>query len=133
MRWIGGWIAGDPQPKISGDPNRDRPGSTKEEAAMHTSELRHPSPGTVMGFLALLISFAALAVALSGSADAALHVYIVKKGDIAPGAVTAKTLAHGAVHPKALAKGAVTAPKIKAGAVDTAALAKGAVTAAALG
>jgi hypothetical protein len=100
---------------------------------MHTSELRHPSPGTVMGFLALVFSLVALIIALSGIADAARHVYVVKKGDIAPGAVTAKTLAHGAVHPKALAKGAVTAPKIKAGAVDTPALAKGAVTATALG
>jgi hypothetical protein len=100
---------------------------------MHTSELRHPSPGTIMGFLALIISLMALAVALSGIADAARHVYVVKKGDIAPGAVTAKTLAHGAVHPKALAKGAVTSPKIAAGAVDTPGLAKGAVTANALG
>lgn len=86
-----------------------------------------------MGFLALVFSLVALIVALSGIADAARHVYVVKKGDIAPGAVTAKTLAHGAVHPKALAKGAVTSPKIAAGAVDTADLAKGAVTTAALG
>ncbi len=99
---------------------------------MHTSELRHPSPGTIMGLLALVFSLVALAIALSGIADAARHVYVVKKGDIAPGAVTAKTLARGAVHPKALAKGAVTGPKIKTGAVNTAALAKGAVTANAL-
>jgi hypothetical protein len=85
-----------------------------------------------MGAAALVLALAALIVALSSSADAARHAF-VKKGDIAPGAVTAKTLAHGAVHPKALAKGAVTAPKIKAGAVDTAALAKDAVTANALG
>jgi hypothetical protein len=95
---------------------------------MQMSELRHPTLGTVMGAAALVLALAALIVALSSSADAARHAF-VKKGDIAPGAVTAKTLAHGAVHPKALAKGAVTAPKIKAGAVDTAALAKGAVTA----
>lgn len=100
---------------------------------MHTSELRHPSPAIVMSALALVFSFAAFVVVVSGNADAARHVNLVKKGDIAPGAVTAKTLAHGAVHPKALAKGAVTSPKIKAGAVDTAALAKGAITAAALG
>jgi hypothetical protein len=100
---------------------------------MHTSELRHPSPAIVMSALALVFSFAAFVVVVSGNADAARHVNLVKKGDIAPGAVTARTLAHGAVHPKALAKGAVTPPKIKAGAVDTAALAKGAVTAAALG
>jgi hypothetical protein len=86
-----------------------------------------------MSALALFFAFAAFIVVVSGSADAARHVYVVKKGDIAPGAVTAKTLAHGAVHPKALAKGAVTSPKIKAGAVDTPALAKGAVTATALG
>jgi hypothetical protein len=100
---------------------------------MGTSELRHPSPATVMSALALFFAFAAFVVVVSGNADAARHVYVVKKGDIAPGAVTAKTLAHGAVHPKALAKGAVTSSKIKAGAVDAAALAKGAVTAAALG
>lgn len=98
---------------------------------MHMSELRQPTPGTVMGFLALIVALAALIVALSSSADAARQA-VVKKGDIAPGAVTAKTLAKGAVHPKALAKGAVTARKIKPGAVDTAALAKGAVTANAL-
>jgi hypothetical protein len=33
----------------------------------------------------------------------------VRKGDIAPGAVTAKKLARGAVHTKALAKGALVA------------------------
>ncbi len=98
---------------------------------MHTSELRHPSPATVMSALALVFSFAAFVVVVSGNADAARHAF-VKKGDIAPGAVTAKTLAHGAVHPKALAKGAVTARKIKAGAVNAGALAKGAVTANAL-
>jgi hypothetical protein len=86
-----------------------------------------------MSALALVFALLAFVAVVSGYADAARHVYVVKKGDIAPGAVTAKTLAHGAIHPKALAKGAVTAPKIKAGAVDTAALAKGAVTAAALG
>jgi len=84
-----------------------------------------------MGAIALILALAALIVALSSSADAARRAYI-KKGDIAPGAVTAKALANGAVHPKALAKGAVTAPKIKAGAVNTAALAKGAVTTSAL-
>lgn len=98
---------------------------------MHTSELRHPSPATVMSALALVFSLAAFVVVVSGNADAARHAF-VKKGDIAPGAVTAKTLAHGAVHPKALAKGAVIAPKIKAGAVNAGALAKGAVTANAL-
>jgi hypothetical protein len=86
-----------------------------------------------MSALALFFAFAAFVVVVSGNADAARHAYLVKKGDIAPGAVTAKTLAHGAVHPKALAKGAVTSPKIKAGAVDTPALAKGAVTSAVLG
>ena len=94
---------------------------------MGTSELRHPSPQVVMSFLAMVFSFVALVVVLTGIADAARPVYVVKKGDIAPGAVTAKTLAPGAVHPKALAKGAVTSPKIAAGAVDTSTLAKGAV------
>ena len=100
---------------------------------MHTSALRHPSPATIMSALALVFALLTFVIVVSGYADASRHVYVVKKGDIAPGAVTAKTLARGAVHPKALAKGAVTALKIKAGAVDTPALAKGAVTAAALG
>jgi hypothetical protein len=100
---------------------------------MGTSELRHPSPATVLSALAFVFALAAFIVVVAGNANAAHQVYVVKKGDIAPGAVTAKTLARGAVHPKALAKGAVTSAKIKAGAVDTADLAKGAVTAAALG
>jgi hypothetical protein len=51
----------------------------------------------------------------------------VRKGDIAPGAVTAKTLAKGAVHTKALAKGAVTAKNLAKGAVTAKALATAAV------
>jgi hypothetical protein len=100
---------------------------------MGTSELRHPSPATILSALAFVFALAAFVIVVAGYANAARHVYVVKKGDIAPGAVTAKTLARGAVHPKALAKGAVTSPKIKDGAVDTSALAKGAVTANALG
>ena len=99
---------------------------------MGTSAQRNLSPATVMSALALVFAFAAFVVVVSGNADAARHVYVVKKGDIAPGAVTAKTIAPGAVHKKALAKNAVTSPKIAAGAVKSADLGKGAVTAGAL-
>jgi hypothetical protein len=56
----------------------------------------------------------------------------VRKGDIAPGAVTARTLAKGAVHPRALARAAVHARSLAAGSVGAAMLAPGAVGAAAL-
>ena len=42
---------------------------------------------------------------------------IIRKGQIAKGAVGAKALAEGAVHPKALAGGAVSAPAIAPGSV----------------
>jgi hypothetical protein len=87
--------------------------------------LRRPSLGTILGFTALV-------VALSGQASAGSGTGLVRRGDIAPGAVTAKALAHGAVHPKALAKGAVTARKLGKGAVTSAALGPNSVTAVAI-
>jgi hypothetical protein len=101
------------------------------------SLLRHrPSPGTALGFLALL-------VALYGSANASSSHVIIRKGDIAKGAVTAKAIAKGAVTSTKLGKAAVTSAKLKDGAVTGSALAndsvgpaalrKGAVTAEALG
>jgi hypothetical protein len=99
---------------------------------MASTAFKRTNPGTAMGALGLLFGFLALVVALSSSADAGSRHAFIRKGDIAPGAVTAKTLANGAVHPKALAKGAVTTPKLKAGAVKTQALAKDAVTTAIL-
>lgn len=99
---------------------------------MGSFELKYPSVGAVAGSVSLVLSFAALIVALSGSADALSSRTVVRKGDIAPGAVTAKTLARGAVHPKALAKAAVGAAALAAGAVNANGLAKGSVTADAL-
>jgi hypothetical protein len=81
----------------------------------------------VLGGLALIVAVAGNANAFSAS-----HV-IVRKGDIAKGAVTASALAKGAVHAKAIAKGAVGAKALGKGAVGAAAIKGGAVTAAALG
>jgi hypothetical protein len=88
--------------------------------------LRRPSAGVVLGTLALVVAVAGNSGAFAGTK------VIVRKGEIAKGAVTAKTLASGAVHPKALAAGAVTAGSIKGGAVGSAALAPDAVTAPAI-
>lgn len=92
---------------------------------MRPVKLHRPSPGTVLGLLALI-------VALAGNANALGTHVVVRKGDIAPGAVTARALAPGAVHPKALAKGAVTSRKLRKGAVTTPKLAAASVTARAL-
>lgn len=96
---------------------------------------RRPSLGTVFGFTALVI-------AIAGTANAGSTHVIVRKGDIAKGAVTANALAKSAVHAKALAPGAVSsralasnsvaASNIKAGAVTPGALAANSVTAPAL-
>lgn len=92
---------------------------------MRPLKLRRPSPGTILGLLALI-------VALAGNANALGTHVVVRKGDIAPGAVTARSLAAGAVHPKALAKGAVTSRKLRKGAVTAPKLASSAVTTRAL-
>jgi hypothetical protein len=93
---------------------------------MSKPTVRRPSPGTALGLLALL-------VALVGTANAGSTHVIVRKGDIAKGAVTAKALAPSAVHARALAPGAVTAKAIKQQAVTSSALARSAVTVDALG
>lgn len=92
---------------------------------MSKLKAKRPSAGAVLGTLALI-------VALAGSAEAVSNHTIVRKGDIAKGAVTAKALAAGAVHPKALAKGAVSAAALRKGAVTATALAPDAVSAAAI-
>lgn len=92
---------------------------------MRPKNLRLPSPGTAVGLLALI-------VALAGTANAGPTQIVIHKGDIAPGAVTARALAKGAVTPKKLRKGAVTAAKLGPAAVGPAALARDSVTAAAL-
>jgi hypothetical protein len=85
-----------------------------------------PSPGVVLGALALI-------VAVVGQASAASTTkVIVRKGEIANGAVSAKALAKGAVHPKAISKGAVTGAAIKPGSIGSAALKAGTVGASAL-
>jgi hypothetical protein len=80
---------------------------------------RRPSPALVLAAIALV-------VAVVGEAQAAPRtktVVVVRKGQIAKGAVTANALAQGAVHPKALAAGAVGGAAIKPGAVNGASIA----------
>jgi hypothetical protein len=94
---------------------------------------RRPGAATVMSAIAMLAALAALAVSLSGIAGAApSHPALVKRGEIAPGAVTARNLAPGAVHAKALAASAVTSPKLRTGAVNKRVLKNESVTAAAI-
>ncbi len=88
---------------------------------MSRPQLKRPSTGTALGFLALI-------VALAGNANAGSDNRIVRKGDLAKGAVTARALAPGAVKAKALAKGAVTAKALRRDAVNAAALGPDAVT-----
>jgi len=88
-------------------------------------QIKLPSPGTALGLLALII-------ALAGTANAGPTHVIVQRGDIAPGAVTARALANGAVTAKKLRKHSVSALKLATGAVGTTALADNAVGAAAL-
>lgn len=103
----------------------------------------------ILGLAALIVAVTALVVAVVGVAGAAPGRVIVRKGDIAPGAVTAKALAKGAVTAAKIRKHAVNAPKLakeavharnlapesvsaqalKGEAVGTAALARNAVTA----
>lgn len=84
---------------------------------------RRPSAGLVLGALALIVAVAGNTGAFAGTK------VIVRKGQIEKGAVTAKALAPGAVHPKALSGGAVTAKAIKGGAVGPGALGADAVSA----
>jgi hypothetical protein len=93
---------------------------------MRKIQLRRPSAGVVLGTLALVVAVAGNSGAFAGTK------VIVRKGEIAKGAVTAKALGNGAVHPKALAKGSVTAAAIRPGAIGPAALAPDAVTSGAL-
>ncbi len=95
---------------------------------MRKAKLKRPSTGTVLGLLALIVAVAGNTGAFAGTS----HI-IVRKGDIAKGAVTANALAKGAVHAKAIAKGAVTAKALANGAVTANAIKPGAVTAGALG
>lgn len=91
-----------------------------------------PSAGTVLGAIGALLGLVALVVSLSSSADAAPQGRVVKAGELAPGAVTARAIAPGAVRTKGLAGSAVTAKKLASGAVNRRILAKAAVSAKAL-
>ncbi len=90
-----------------------------------------PTPTFWMATAALVVAMAAFVVAISGIATASPRV-IVRKGDIAPGAVTAKSIAGGAVTAPKLRKKAVTSAKLAKGSVTSEAIAGGAVTGAAI-
>jgi hypothetical protein len=105
---------------------------------MRPIRIGRPALGTVLGLLALIIAVGGSTEAFSAKKT----VVIVRKGQIAKGAVTAKALApgavhagalsSGAVHPGALAPGAVTAPALGGGAVGSGSIAPDAVTSAAI-
>lgn len=91
-----------------------------------------PSLGTVLGAVGALLGLAALIVSLSASADASPSRQLVRRGDIAPGAVTAKALARNAVHPRALSRNAVHSRALAKEAVNRRVLKKEAVLARAI-
>ncbi|HEX3734385.1 MAG TPA: hypothetical protein VHU86_04450 [Solirubrobacterales bacterium] len=86
---------------------------------------KRPAPGTVFGLLALVVAIGGTAHAATSHPQA--RTIVVRRGEIAKGAVGAKALARGAVHTKAIAKGAVHPKALAKGAVGPAALASGAV------
>lgn len=91
---------------------------------------RRPSPGLLVGVVALVVALTGSAVALPGNNK-------VDKNDIKKGAVTKKAIKKGAVTKKAIKKGAVTTkalkgsavttPKVAAGAIDGGKIAEGAI------
>jgi len=83
--------------------------------------------GMAAGLIALAISLSGVAGAVSGGGGR-----LVKKGEIARGAVTARALAPGAVHARAIAGSAVTTAKLADEAVNRRILKKGSVTARAI-
>jgi len=95
-------------------------------------QVRRPSSGTILGAVGAVLGLIALLVSISGIAGAAPQTVLVQRGDIAPGAVTAKALANGAVHRKNIAASAVTSVKLADEAVNKRVLKKGVVTARAL-
>lgn len=97
---------------------------------MRKPKQRRPAPGTVLGLLALM-------VAIGGTAHAATShsptkTIVIRRGQIAKGAVTAGALAKAAVHANALAKSSVHSKALANGAVGPRTLATAAVGAAAL-
>lgn len=91
-----------------------------------------PTPTFWVAVAALLVAIAAFGVSVSGIATASPKV-IVRKGDIAPGAVTAKALAKGAVTAPKIRKATITGTKLASGSVTSEDLASGSVTASKLG
>jgi hypothetical protein len=87
---------------------------------------RRPSAGVVLGTLALIVAVAGNSGAFAGTR------VIVRKGQIAKGAVTAKALAQGAVHPAAISKGAIGVAALRPGSVGSSTLAPDAVTSGAI-
>lgn len=95
-----------------------------------------PSAGTVLGAIGAVLGFAALVISLSGIAVAtpsqtkarASH-FTVHRGDIAPGAVTSKTIASGAVTTRKLAEDSVNSGNLSSGSVNRRILRRGAVIA----
>jgi hypothetical protein len=90
---------------------------------MSQFKLRRPATGTVLGLLALIIAVGGSTQAFSANKT----TVIVRKGQIAKGAVTTRNLAPGAVHSAALSAGAVHASAIAGGAVGPGALSAGSV------
>jgi hypothetical protein len=104
-----------------------------EEVEMSpNAEKWQPTPTFWLAGAALVIALAAFVVSVSGIATASPKV-IVRKGDIAPGAVTAKALAKGAVTAPKIQKGTITGAKLASGSVTSEKLASGSVTASSLG
>jgi hypothetical protein len=87
---------------------------------------KRPSPALVLSMVTLLLAITSTAGALPGKD-------LVKKGDIAKGAVTARALAGGAVKAKAIAPRAVTSKKLANDAIVERTLAPFSVGAFALG
>lgn len=96
------------------------------------AEKWHPTPTFWLAGAALVVALAAFVVSVSAIATASPRV-IIRKGDIAPGAVTAKALAKGAVTGPKIRKGTITGAKLASGSVTTEDLANGSVGAAKLG
>jgi hypothetical protein len=92
---------------------------------MSKPNLRRPSAGLLLGALALIVAVAGNTGAFAGTK---VTKVVVRKGQIAKGAVSAKALAPGAVHPAAISKGAVGLAALRPGSVDSSILAPGAVT-----
>jgi hypothetical protein len=93
---------------------------------MNKPTRNRPSPSLVLSVITLFVALTSTAGALPGS-------HVVRRGDIAKGAVTTKALAKGAVKRRAIARGAVTSGKLANDSVTSRSLAPASVGAFALG